>query len=223
MKEQPGPNDGRFQPTAWTRLLDARDGSETTLAGLRDHLADLYWKPVYYHIRRKGRGIEDAEDLTQQFFSQLIANDAWRTADPDKGKFRTFLLMLVNQFLWADHRHHSALKRSPTEEFEAEQDHHAEAHDFERDWAITVLDRACAELRKIAPREAQVLEAQRSGKVPYQQLADEMELSVANIKVMAHRGRGKLRALITRELEATLAEGEDVEEEVSALFRALAP
>jgi RNA polymerase sigma-70 factor (ECF subfamily) len=222
MNEQAGANDGRFQPTAWTRILTAREGSETTVAGLLDHLVALYWKPVYFHIRRKGRSVEDAEDLTQQFFSQLIADGAWRSADPDKGKFRTFLLMLVNQFLWADHRHRSAQKRIPSVEFEAAQDQYVEASNFERDWAIIVLDRAFEKLRGIAPREARVIEVQRLGKVRYEELAEEMGLSEANIKVMAHRGRQKLRALITEELEASLADGEDVGDEVSALFRALA-
>ena len=84
---------GAFQPTAWTRILQARDGSETSVQQALEHLADLYWKPVFYHIRRKGYAVHDAEDMTQEFFRRFIERQGMQQADPEKGRFRTFLLL----------------------------------------------------------------------------------------------------------------------------------
>jgi RNA polymerase sigma factor (sigma-70 family) len=209
-----------FRTTAWTDILQARDGSTTAVKEALDHLIGLYWKPVYFHVRRQGHGVEDAKDLTQQFFLLFVKRKALQTVDPAKGKFRTFLLAALNHFLCDEYDRRTAKKRRPDFDFaEADKQFH-EDNTFERDWAITVLERAFLRLKELAPREARVVEAQRSEKTPYRDLAEELGTTEANVKVLAHRGRKKLRALILEELRGTVSQPGQEEEELAALFRA---
>src|SRR5690349_4587419 len=88
-----------FATTHWSVVTSAtKDGSEQSLRAL-ETLCHAYWYPVYAYVRRKGYGAEEAQDLTQEFFSQLIAKDHFRLADPNKGKFRGFLLATLDFFL----------------------------------------------------------------------------------------------------------------------------
>jgi RNA polymerase sigma-70 factor (ECF subfamily) len=211
----------RFQPTAWTRILSAREGSDTTVAAVLEDLAQLYWRPVYFHVRRKGYSSHDAEDLTQQFFATFIERGALMKADRNKGKFRTFLLTSVNYFLCDEYDKRNAMKRTPNLDFEAAHPQFVESNTFDRDWATLILGRAFARLRDVAPQEAEVVEAQRGGKIRHKELAEKLGLSEANVRVMAHRGRKKMRAIILEELRETTTSDAEAEEELSALFRAL--
>jgi RNA polymerase sigma-70 factor (ECF subfamily) len=213
---------GAFRPTAWTCILQARDGSETLVQEALQHLADLYWKPVFYHIRRKGYGVHDAEDLTQEFFRRFIGCKGMEKADPEKGRFRTFLLGSVNHFLSDEYDKRTAQKRTPDSDYLEGQPAQEEAHSFDRDWATVVLDRAFARLREQAPREARILEAQRGGKTRYRDLAEELGATEAHVKVMAQRGRTKLRHFILGHLRDTSTSEEEAQEELTQLFAALA-
>jgi len=209
-----------FHSTAWTEVLRARDGSATTAQDALNHLIQVYWKPVYFHIRRQGRGVEDAKDLTQQFFMLFVKREALRAVDPSKGKFRAFLLASLRHFLCDEYDRRTAKKRQPDFGFAQAEQQYYEDNTFERDWATAVLERAFLRLKELAPREAQVVEAQRSEKTAYRDLAEERGTTEANVKVLAHRGRKKLRALILQELRATVAQPGQEEEELAALFRA---
>jgi RNA polymerase sigma-70 factor (ECF subfamily) len=221
--DAPASNDsGAFRPTAWTCILQARDGSERLVQEALQHLADLYWKPVFYHIRRKGYGAHDAEDFAQEFFRRFIERKGMEKVDPSKGRFRTFILSSVNHFLCDEYDKRNAQKRNPVPEYSAAQPVQEEAHSFERDWATVVLDQAFARLRDQAPREALILEAQRGGKTRYRELAEELGASEANVKVMAQRGRVKLRRFILDHLRDTTTSEKEAQEELAQLFAALA-
>lgn len=209
-----------FQRTAWTQILRARDGSTTTVKDVLDHLIELYWKPVYFHIRRKGHDVEDAKDLTQQYFALFMERGALLTVDPSKGKFRTFLLASLEHFLCDEYDRRKAKKRQPNLDFANAEPQFYEDNTFERDWAMVVLDRAFIRLKEQAPREAQVVEAQRAGKTRYRELAMELGTTEANVKVLVHRGRSKLRAILVEELKETVSRPGEEEEELAALFRA---
>lgn len=213
---------GAFQPTAWTRILMAREGSDTSTQQALEHLAQLYWQPVYYHIRRKRYSIHDTEDLTQEFFRRFIERAGIQKVDPRKGRFRTFLLSSVNHFLSDELDKKNAQKRIPVSDYGETQPIQEEAHCFQRDWAIVVLDRAFARLREQAPREARILEAQRIGKTRYRELAEELGVKESHVKVMAQRGRAKLRHFILDHLRATTANEREAQEELAQLFAALA-
>jgi RNA polymerase sigma factor (sigma-70 family) len=209
-----------FQQTGWTQILQARDGSTTTAKNAMGHLIDLYWKPVYFHIRRKGHDVEDAKDLAQQYFLLFMERGALLSVDPAKGKFRTFILATLDHFLCDEYDRRKAKKRQPNLDFSTAEPQFHEDNNFERDWATVVLDRAFVRLQQLAPREAKVVEAQRTGKTSYQALADDMGTTEANVKVMAHRGRSKLRSLILEELKETVSQPGEEQEELAALFRA---
>ena len=100
----------RFQPTAWTVVREAKDGSRDAL----DRLIDTYWKPVYFFIRRRGNDIEASKDLTQSFFAALLEKEFIRDVSSDKGKFRSFLLAAATHFLSNERDKARAQKRGGT-------------------------------------------------------------------------------------------------------------
>src|SRR5215471_17344976 len=97
--EAKGATPGVFATTHWSVVLAAGQETSVLSQGALETLCRAYWYPIYVYVRRKGYGPEDAEDLTQEFFSQLISKHLLRRADRDKGKFRTFLLAALDYFL----------------------------------------------------------------------------------------------------------------------------
>lgn len=86
--------DSSFASTRWTvvrQAADSQTASQHALSALSE-LCQIYWRPVYLFLRRHGFAQHDAQDLTQGFFAQLIENRAYASADPIKGRFRSFLL-----------------------------------------------------------------------------------------------------------------------------------
>src|SRR5215469_11901416 len=88
-----------FATTHWSVVLAAGGGDSDTSRKALESLCLAYWYPIYSFVRRKGYGPEDAQDLTQEFFALLIAKEHLRLADQGKGKFRTFLLAMLDYFL----------------------------------------------------------------------------------------------------------------------------
>src|SRR5262245_61052744 len=88
-----------FATTRWSVVLAAGQGESARTQCALETLCRSYWYPIYAYVRRKGYGAEEAQDLTQEFFAQLIAKDHFRLADRDKGKFRGFLLSRLDYFL----------------------------------------------------------------------------------------------------------------------------
>src|SRR5436190_80559 len=89
---------GWFETTHWSVVLGATDESANGDAALA-RLCTAYWRPLYGFVRRSGHSPEDAQDLTQEFFARLLAKKYLRTADPQKGRFRSFLLTALKHFL----------------------------------------------------------------------------------------------------------------------------
>ena len=107
----------RFTTTSWTVVAQARDGSVPAARQALTELCQAYWYPMYAFLRRRGHSPDQAEDLTQGFFADLLARDSLKAIDPTKGKFRSFLLASLQHFLsnrrdW-DQRHKRGA-RSPT-------------------------------------------------------------------------------------------------------------
>lgn len=215
-----GASGREFLPTAWTEVLTARDADTTAARSAWDQLVGIYWKPVYFHIRRKGHSVEDAKDLTQGFFASLLAHGSLQNVDRSRGRFRAFIRSSLDYFLSDEYDRSSAAKRRMDLDPIAAEPQFQAAGDFEHDWAMTVLERAFLALKEDAPRESRVVEAQHSGEKSLHELAIELETSEANVKVLAHRGRKRLKELIMRELRATVGKAGDEREELADLFRA---
>src|SRR5215831_17130809 len=88
-----------FATTQWTVVLAAKDGASTQATEAMEKLCRTYWGPLYAFVRREGHDADEARDLTQEFFAQLLAKDHLRHLRHQQGKFRSFLLAFVKHFL----------------------------------------------------------------------------------------------------------------------------
>ena len=232
-----------FAPTRWTRVLEARGDAPEARAALSD-LCAAYYAPVFAFLRRE-RGDEDAaRELAQEFFARLLAGGGLAGADRERGKFRSFLLGAVKHFL-ADQRDHSLrVKRgggAAHESLDAGTDSApgleiADARAlppdvlFDRQWALTVLDRAFTALESELSAEGKsahlevlkpwlVADADRGAQTA---AATTLGVSETAVRVIVHRLRQRYRDAVRAELRQTLAPGGSVEEELRSLFTALA-
>ncbi len=236
--EQPAPDKGRwFTTTHWSVVLSARGGSPQAAAAL-EALCRTYWPPLYTYLRRRGHDLHHAQDLTQAFIAHLLAKDFLDDVSPDKGKFRSFLLASLNNFLVNEHERASAQKRGggiafvPLDANDAEEWLSAEpaatetaADIFDRRWALTLLERAFARARgefeaagKLAQFEC--LKTFLEGDVShgdYNVAAHELHLSAGAVAVAVHRLRQRYREILRREIADTVGTPEQVEEELRDL------
>jgi len=239
------PQSPRFPTTRWSRVAAAGGGD---VSDAREALAELcaaYWFPVYAYVRRKGHDPERALDLTQDYFARLLEKGTVAAADPDKGRFRSFLLIDCSFFL-ADRRDHErALKRGggrgvvPIDAHDVEGRYRREpAHGdtperlFERAWALAVLDRALDDLRGhyAATGRAVLFERLRPaltadpGAAPQAEIGRELGLTPGAVQVALHRLRARFAAALRGRVAATLDNptAAEVDEEIRALFAVLA-
>jgi RNA polymerase sigma-70 factor (ECF subfamily) len=217
----------------------AVDGPPKALA----ELCELYWHPVYVFIRRRNVDVADAEDLTQAFFSRLIEKGGIGAADPERGRFRTFLLAAVKNFLANESRAQHAHKRAPERtiislDSEAcERRYPSALADsmtpdklFERQWALTLLEAALQKLgaEHRSARKQQVFEELKAylggeSMAPhYAETAAKLQMSETAVRVAIHRLRLRYRNLLREEVAQTLDSPADVEDELRALMQSLA-
>ena len=233
----------RFATTQWS-LVAAAGGDP---AGARDALELLcrtYWPPIYAHVRRSGHDPQTAQDLTQAFFARLLEKQVIPRADRERGRFRSFLLASLRNFLCNERDRRSARKRGGDRRvlpitFDAAESRYGTepGHQltpdraFERQWALTVLEQALSAL-ELQYRESgkhALFEALApyltpdSGDLDYRRTAAELGLSDAATKMAASRLRRRYRELIREEIARTVADPADVEDELRNLFAALAP
>jgi RNA polymerase sigma-70 factor (ECF subfamily) len=228
-----------FATTHWSVVLSAgHPGSPQTAVAL-EALCRTYWYPLYAHIRRRGYGPEDAQDLTQDFFARLLKENYPGQANPAKGKFRSFLLLTLNHFLSDARARATTCKRGGGQtvislDSEAPEDRYRlEPMDeldpeklFERRWARTILDNALARLRaefvsdgKAA--EYDVLKAFEPGEqktLSYADAAGRLGVSESAVKSMIHRLRKRHRELVREEIAHTVATAAEVDEELRHLI-----
>lgn len=216
-----GGPDIAFQPTEWSAVR-AAGGAGPGAGEALERLLLACWKPLYFHIRRKGHGVEDAKDLTQQFIIKVLERGVLAQADREKGRFRTFLLAVLDRFLCDEHDRKMALKRRPDLDAREAETAFQPASSFERDWALAVLERGFVLLAEEAPREARVVRAQGRDGRRLKEVATELGISEGNAKVLAHRGRKRLREIILAELRAAAIGPGGEEEGLRDLFRAIA-
>jgi len=206
-----------------------------------DELCRTYWYPLYAYIRRRGHSVEEAQDLTQEFFARLIEKHWLADADATKGRFRTFLLTALNRFLAKEWRRSHAAKRGGHRQV-ISLDDTAEARYvrepasnltaekiYERRWALSVFDRALGRLREEyeAAGRARLYESlkeflcgdPRDGR--YALLGVEFEMSTGAIATAVHRLRQHYRQLVREEIAQTVESPAEVENEMRSLLAAL--
>jgi RNA polymerase sigma-70 factor (ECF subfamily) len=216
-----------FGQTAWTVILLARDRKELGL------LVDRYWKPCYFYIRRKGHDVEDAKDLTQGFFSDLIERDALARVTKSKGKFRSFLLACLEHYLSNEYDRRKALKRGGkilSLDFEGAEDLLTRAGEdtperlYRRQWAVGLIERALLALKEeMGPRFDALREYITAGQPgTLKEVADRLGLTESNVKVIIHRSRRRYKDLLKEEVARTVERKVEVDDELQELFAALA-
>lgn len=230
-----------FATTRWSLVLaaGAKEGLDSVAA--LETLCRAYWRPIYSYVRRSGRMREDAEDLTQEFFSRLLMRNDLARLEQGRGRFRNFLLVSVRHFLADEAAKSRAQKRgsgvrplsfeAPKEADDAVEEPVAgESSEemFDRRWAETLLSRARARLRGecVDAGRLDIYEAlgpEGSGKVEedYAAVGSRIGLSVAGVKSAAFRLRARYRELIRAEVAETVSSPEELDQELRDLLRVI--
>lgn len=229
-----------FPTTRWTLVLAAGDPHRKEARSALVSLYESYWYPLYAYLRRRGYQADQAQDLTQEFFIRLLEGRYLDRANPEKGRFRAFILTSLKFFVADEEDRRRALKRGggaivPVEFACGEERYQREpAHDetperiFERRWALAVLDRVVEKLRNEFalhghPEHFGRLKVFLLGQseAPYAALAREMNITEGALKVAVHRLRKQYRELFRQEIADTVVDPAEVESELRYLAAVL--
>ena len=206
-------------------------------------LCQTYWYPLYVYLRRWGCDREQAEDYTQGFFASLLERQGIGKADPKQGKFRSFLLASLKNFLADEWDRSQAQKRGGGKKVfslgieDGETRYRCEPADnlspeklFERYWALEVLKQAMTRLKAeyIAAGKQQLFDylktylAAEQDSIPYRDAAAKLDMTEGAVRVAVHRLRQRYGELVREEIAQTVTTPEQIEEEICELYAALA-
>ncbi|MEI6535713.1 MAG: hypothetical protein WCN98_10265 [Verrucomicrobiaceae bacterium] len=232
-----------FPNTRWSLVLRSRSDSANEALKALDELCSAYWYPVYAYMRRTSASPEDAEDLTQGYFADLLNRGYLDRATKEKGKLRAFLLADVKLFLSNQRGRQRAARRGGgrvIESFDlalAEQrygvepvDHNSPDQLFDRAWATTLLTGVQDALQREYARKGQqsmfeVLQqfiAWNAGEESYADVAARLGKTISDVKVSVHRMRKRYRALLEQEVADTVSSPEEAAHEIELLAAAFA-
>jgi RNA polymerase sigma-70 factor (ECF subfamily) len=230
-----------FATTHWSVVLAAADQASPDGAAALERLCQTYWYPLYAYVRREGYGAPDAQDLTQEFFARLLTRNALAGVAPEKGKFRSFLLVALRHFLSDQRDRASAAKRGggkvvlSLDAQEAEDRYRLEPVErldaekiFERRWAMTLLGKAWTRLREESAAHGKLQQFERlaefvagEAEVTCVAAASELGLSESAMRSAVHRLRGRYCALIREEIAFTVSSLGEVDEELRYLIKVM--
>lgn len=222
-----------FPTTLWTVVLDAGADSEAVRREALEELIRSYWRPVYAYVRRRGGDPETAKDLTQGFFAALLEREAFRGLSREGGKFRSYLLSTLRNFLADASDHARALKRGggvPAMDFDAVDVVAGETPDesFRKEWALSVIAQALQILRAAYAADGRAREFEAfcrhlsyaEAAPTYAQLAASLGVSESDVRNRLHAARGRYAEAIRRVLRASTRTEGEAEEELRDLFAA---
>jgi RNA polymerase sigma factor (sigma-70 family) len=230
----------QFPTTRWTLVVAAGDPHRKEARAALVCLCETYWYPLYAYLRRRGYSVDQAQDLTQEFFMRVIEGRYLDRADPGKGRFRSFILSSLKFFVADEEDRRRARKRggdaivafefSSGEEWYRREPAHEETPEriFERRWALAMLERVMERLREEFAQHGRPEHFERlkvfllgQSEGPYAALAREMNTSEGALKVAIHRLRKRYRELFRREIADTVADPAEVESELRYLAEVL--
>lgn len=225
-----------FATTHWSVVLSAGQGDSSEAL---EKLCRTYWRPLYGYARRQGFGAEDAQDFTQAFFAKLLEKNFWARADPQKGRFRSFLLKALGQFL-ADQRDRARTakrgggvplisldEQSGVDCFLEELGQNLTAEQqFNRQWASSVMEQARVKLRDecAASGKSGLYDCvnfhgdKHDGSVTYADLGRQLGMSVSAVKSAVLRLRTRYGELVREEVAHTVSSPAEVDEEIRYLL-----
>jgi RNA polymerase sigma factor (sigma-70 family) len=234
------PGSSQFPTTRWTLVVAAGDPQRKDARSALVSLCENYWYPLYAYLRRRGYAPDQAQDLTQEFFMRVLEGRYLDRADPEKGRFRSFILTSLKFFVADEQDRQRAQKRgggavvslefsSGEERYQREPGHY-ETPDriFERRWALSMLERVMETLRDEFVQHGRPENFERmkvfllgQSEAPYADLAREMNTSEGALKVAIHRLRKRYRELFRQEIADTVADPAKVESELRYLAAVL--
>jgi RNA polymerase sigma-70 factor (ECF subfamily) len=237
MSDPPGPRE--FATTHWSLVVAARpdEASETRARTALAELCRAYWYPLYAFVRHRGYSAHDAQDLTQSFFARIIETGGLASADPDRGRFRSYLLGALKHFLANEWHRAQTRKRGGRERFiewdalDPEQRYAGAAqhsddpeHLFDREWALETVAGALQTLRDEMAQAGKsrlfdTLKGNLTGETetPREELAARLDMSAGAVKVAVHRLRRRYRALLRAAIAETVSSEADLDDEMRYL------
>jgi RNA polymerase sigma factor (sigma-70 family) len=231
-----------FAATRWSLVLRAGQQSSPHSRQALESLCGTYWYPLYAFVRRRVADVHEAQDLTQEFFATLLERNALGAADQERGRFRSFLLTAIKNFLADEWDNAKAQKRGGGRraislDFESGEGRYSlhTSDDlspdrlYEKQWALTLLDRVLSRLRDefVAKGKENQFESLKpflagdDDAGSYQNAARALGISAAAARVAAHRTRRRYREILRAEIAETVANAEEVDDELSRLWTPL--
>ena len=230
-----------FVTTHWSVVLAAQGRSPAAAAAL-ETLCRTYWLPLYAFIRREGYQIEEAKDLTQEFFARWLERRDFDAAQQEKGRLRSYLLVSLKNFLANERNKIRAAKRgrgqqiisldeiAEHERFELEPFEALTADQiYERQWAAAVLDQVLARLEEDYRGSGRgelfdslkTLLVDEPGHPSQAQIGEKLGMSENAVKQAFHRLRLQYRETLREQIAHTVATSSEVEDELRHLITAL--
>lgn len=231
-----------FATTQWSLVLRAAQPDDSAARFALEALCRRYWFPLYALARRRVVTVHEAQDLTQEFFLRLLEKNSLAAASPERGRFRSFLLASLKNFLANEWDRATAQKRGGGRErlsldWEVGESRlslepaHADTpeREFERQWALTLLDNVVHRLQDEfaaagKSRQFELLKETLTGSratLDYSVVSAELQMSEEAARQAAHRLRKRYRELLREEVAATVESDDEVEDEIGRLFEAL--
>lgn len=223
----------RFAETNWGLVLAARDTFSPAAEQALANLCDCYWYPIYAFLRRKGAQRAEAQDLTQGFFAHVLRREWLRNVGPEKGRFRTFVLRCLTNFVINQPRQPATIR---IDFAEAEDrycvepvDHLTPARLFDMRWAVALLDRAIARLRQEygaqgAEDRLEILLpflSRETATETYRQLAEKLQSTEDAARQEVSRLRKRYRQAIHEEIAQTVSGPQEIDAELQYLLSVL--
>lgn len=228
-----------FMTTHWSTVLAAGGTSPGSSAAL-ERLCRIYWQPLYVYARHLGRSPEEAQDLTQSFFACLLEKRYLEAADPERGRFRSFLLVSFKHFVSKEWRRDHTIKRggyaviASLDLERAEENYRLEPSDsltpkdvYEKRWVLSLLEQVFAQLRQEYAVAGKLrLFEQIKGHLTgdsigctHLEIAEELGMTHGAMKVAVHRLRKRFKEVLTEEVAGTVVSPAHVEEEIGYMLQ----
>ena len=235
------PKKKAFPTTEWSLVVAAGNSQTHVSRRALETLCQRYWLPVYIFVRKRGSDREEAQDLAQGFFLQFLEQKSIKVADPERGRFRSFLLGSVKHFLANDWDRRQALKRgsgkSPLRlDLDIAEDQLRQTSEkmspervFERRWADIVLGQVLdrlreEEIKKVTAQQFEVLKSfltDQDSEANYRHASHQLGRSEGAVKVKVHRMRRRFGALLRDQISQTVSDPQHVDDEIRYLLEAL--
>lgn len=229
-----------FATTQWSLIVAAakNDSKHSTKEALEE-LCGNYWYPLYAYVRRRGFSPDESSDLTQAFFTQLLEKNSIEHADRKRGRFRTFLLTSLKNFIsnqWRSEKTQKRgghLKKISLEITRGEEKYSLEPMDsttpetlFARRWAMTLLATTFEKLEEEYNSSGKLTLFKKikpylvgaNDKVPYREVSESLDMTENAIKVAVHRLRKRCGLILREEISQTVTSESEVDEELREMF-----